>query len=168
MAAAPATGAEPARFLVDEMLAALARWLRAAGHDAALAAPGAADIDLRAQAHREGRVLVTRDRTLGAAPGAVLLVSDRVEDQARELTAAAGVDWLRAPFSRCVMDNTPLAPAGPADLLRMPEESQALRGPFRVCPGCGRVYWPGSHVRRMRARLEGWVLLPNRRADAKE
>ena len=30
----------------------------------------------------------------------------------------------------------------------------------RVCPDCGRLYWEGSHVRRMRAELErvipGW------------
>ena len=139
------------------MLAGLARWLRAAGYDVALAPPGMADIDLQAQAHREGRMLVTRDRRLGAAPGAVTLAADKLEAQARELGEAAGVDWLRAPFSRCVMDNTPLAEAGPADVQRMPAETRALPGPFRVCPTCGRVYWPGSHVRRMRERLESWA-----------
>lgn len=25
---------------------------------------------------------------------------------------------------------------------------------FRRCPGCGRVFWEGSHVRRMRGKLE--------------
>jgi uncharacterized protein len=149
------------RFLLDEMLAGLARWLRAAGYDTALAPPGMADIDLRAQAHREGRVLVTRDRLLGAAPGAVLLAADKLEAQAREFGERMGIDWLKAPFSRCVMDNSLLAPAGPADLQRMPEETRALPGPFRVCPSCGRVYWPGSHVRRMRARLEGWKATTN-------
>ncbi|MGH6943501.1 MAG: Mut7-C RNAse domain-containing protein [Geminicoccaceae bacterium] len=25
-----------------------------------------------------------------------------------------------------------------------------------ACPVCRRVYWPGSHARRMKARLERW------------
>lgn len=29
-------------------------------------------------------------------------------------------------------------------------------GPVTACPDCGRIYWPGSHVRRMRARLDCW------------
>ena len=72
------------------------------------------------------------------------------------------MDWLHAPFTRCLVDNTLLKPAGEADLLRIPDESRALPGPFRVCPRCGRVYWPGSHVRRMRRQLERWRALAER------
>jgi uncharacterized protein with PIN domain len=30
-------------------------------------------------------------------------------------------------------------------------------GDARRCPACERIYWPGSHHRRMRARLEAWA-----------
>ena len=148
------------RLLCDEMLGSTARWLRAAGYDAALAAPGKPDVDLLARCRLEGRVLVTRDRKLVAPAGAgvqiVLLNDDGDEAQAMALSRGLGVDWTHAPFTRCLVDNTPLRPAGDADLLRIPEQSRELPGPFRVCPCCGRVFWPGSHVRRMRAKLERW------------
>lgn len=149
------------RLLCDEMLGSTARWLRAAGYDTALAASGQADVDLLARCRREGRVLVTRDRRLAVAASgfevrAVLLGDDGDEAQALALARALGVDWTCAPFTRCLIDNSPLRPAGEADLARIPDASRDLPGPFRSCPTCGRTYWPGSHVRRMRERLEHW------------
>jgi uncharacterized protein with PIN domain len=28
---------------------------------------------------------------------------------------------------------------------------------FRRCPGCGRVYWPGSHLQAIRAQLNAFT-----------
>jgi uncharacterized protein with PIN domain len=39
----------------------------------------------------------------------------------------------------------------------MPASARALPGPLQACPACGRLYWPGSHVRRMQARLEAFA-----------
>jgi uncharacterized protein with PIN domain len=144
------------RFLCDEMLVRLGRWLRAAGHDTVIAEPGVADADLLIRAKREGRILLTRDRALQrqAEERFTLLLPDRVADQAVMLRRLLGLDWLAAPFTRCLMDNCPLAPSMPGDAI--PEASRALPGPFRRCPCCGREYWPGSHVRRMTARLAAW------------
>ena len=150
------------RFLCDEMLSGIARWLRAAGYDTATAAPGERDRPLLERAAAEGRIFVTRDRSILQirTPGQVwLLLRAGLEPEAREL-AVKGVDWLHAPFTRCLVDNTPLQPASQEDLQRMPEESRVMPGPHRVCPECRRVYWPGSHVRRMLARLERWSVLP--------
>lgn len=142
------------------MLAALARWLRAAGYDCALAAPAAPDRSLVEQCRAEGRVLVSRDRRLiGEAAGieAVLLPDGTLDDQAIGLARRLGLDWSLAPFTRCMMDNAPLRAATPAEIAAMPAVSQALPGPFRACPRCGRLFWPGSHVKRMAARLERWA-----------
>jgi uncharacterized protein with PIN domain len=145
------------RFLCDEMLARLARLLRAAGYDAELAAGGERDTPMVARARAEGRVLLTRDRDLAAraAPGSVLVREDRLEDQARALTEVLPVDWALAPFTRCVVDNAPLREATAEEVGRMPTSARSQGGPFRACPACGRLYWPGSHVKRMAARLEG-------------
>jgi uncharacterized protein with PIN domain len=147
------------KLLCDEMLAGLARWLRAAGHDAALAESGRADDALLDRADREARVLLTRDRGLAAreTPGRrVLLLPEPLDAQAHALARTLGLDWLEAPFTRCLVDNHPLVPASPAAIAALPERSRALPGPFLACPACGRTYWPGSHVRRMRARLARW------------
>ena len=141
------------------MLAGLARWLRAAGHDTALAKPGERDRALVERAEREGRVFLTRDRAVPQIRSGAevwVLPAAGIDAEARALKDR-GVDWLLAPFTRCQVDNTGLEPASAEDLLRMPEESRVLPGPHRACPVCRRVYWPGSHVRRMQARLDAWA-----------
>jgi len=144
------------RFLCDEMLVRLARLLRAAGYDTYLAADGEPDAELIKTARREGRILVTRDKRLAAAfEESVLVRGWGVDAEAHSLSRAVVLDWEFAPFTRCVMDNARLREATPEDMDRLPEKARALGGPFRVCPACGRDYWPGSHVRRMEAHLHG-------------
>jgi uncharacterized protein len=145
------------RFLCDEMLARLARLLRAAGYDTDLASGGEADDRLLARARTENRVLLTRDRKLAerAHPRSLLVTGRSLDDAAAGVAAALPVDWSLAPFTRCVVDNTPLADAAPAEVATMPPEVRGGAGPFRECPACGRLYWPGSHVKRIRARLSG-------------
>jgi uncharacterized protein with PIN domain len=151
----------PPRLLLDEMLAALARWLRAAGYDAALAPPSATDRELIDLARAEDRVLVSRDRALiEQARGlqAVLLPDGSLDDQAAALGRALDLDWRLAPFTRCMMDNAPLRPATAAEIAALPDTTRQRPGPFRACPRCGRLFWPGSHVRRMEERLHRWTL----------
>lgn len=144
------------RFLCDEMLVRLARLLRAAGYDTYLAAGGEPDAELLRVARREGRILLTRDKRLAAAAEeSVLIRGWGVESEAHHLSRELVLDWQFAPFTRCVMDNARLREATPDEVGRLPGKTQALGGPFRVCPACGRSYWPGSHVRRMEARLKG-------------
>lgn len=46
----------------------------------------------------------------------------------------------------------------------LPPLARHLGGPVRRCPRCGRTYWPGSHVRRMRSALlhafPDWIPAP--------
>ena len=149
------------RFLCDEMLQKLGRWLRAAGYDTAIAASGSDDRVLLTLAAVEGRTLLTRDRKLAALAGesvAVLaLQTDGVEASARELRNRLTIDWLQAPFTRCLVDNTILRPATEPEREAMPPRAKAVGGDVNLCPECGRLYWPGSHVRRMQAKLVRWA-----------
>jgi len=151
---------EMMRLLCDEMLQRLGRWLRAAGYDTAIAEGGAADHALIARCAAERRVLITRDRHLAArAYGAVRTVRlgcNHIDDQARSLRVHLGIDWQRAPFTRCIVDNTVLEDASPEAWSRVPASSRAAGGPLRHCRECGRLYWPGGHVRRMQIRLAAW------------
>jgi uncharacterized protein with PIN domain len=85
--------------MCDEMLARLARLLRAAGYDASLAEAGMPDAALLALAKAEGRVLLTRDRRLAGTAGVETLAieADAPQEQAAELSRAYPVNWLRAP-----------------------------------------------------------------------
>src|SRR5438105_15797258 len=109
------------------MLLRLGRWLRAAGYDTAIAQGGCEDRTLIQRCAAEDRVLVTRDRQLALrAAGTVAvvrLVDDGVETQARALKQALGIDWQRAPCTRCILDNTPLEPAPAEAAAQVPPAS---------------------------------------------
>jgi uncharacterized protein with PIN domain len=121
------------------MLERLARWLRVLGFDTACAT--GPDVAVMERAAAEGRHLLTRDRRLAAEAqplSAVLIRSDEPLEQLREVLGHFG---LRVPddlFRRCMLCNIPLVD---------------VPGDHRRCPSCGRVYWEGSHTRRMRAAL---------------
>ncbi len=147
------------RLLCDEMLRRLGRCLRAAGYDTAIVEGGARDGEILARCTAEGRILLTRDRCLAAmAHGkvpVVCLAPDDLDQQALALRTALRLNWCHAPFTRCLIDNTPLVPAGSAEIERIPPNARAS-GPLRLCPRCGRIYWQGGHVRRMTERLAAW------------
>jgi uncharacterized protein len=146
--------------MCDEMLRGLGRWLRAAGYDTVFAHGGLPDRILAARCTTEERVLLTKDRRLAATVNgtvSVLLVpGDGLDDAARALRSALGIDWQYAPFTRCLVDNRQLEAATPRLACLVPENSRADGGPLRLCPECGRLYWPGGHVRRMQQRLAVW------------
>jgi uncharacterized protein with PIN domain len=148
------------RLLCDEMLHGLGRWLRAAGYDTGIAGHGLADRNVFDLAIREARILLTCDREFlsrrDAARHVVMLPARGLDACAQELRSRHGIDWLRAPFTRCLIDNTPLVPADREARSGLPPKARGLPGPIRTCPECARMYWPGSHVRRMHARLSAW------------
>lgn len=148
------------RFLCDEMLARLGRWLRAAGYDTVIAEAGIDDRALLNHAMHGGRCLITRDRKIlemKGANGVVLLLPDAGMDAwAQILAAQLAVDWLYNPFCRCLVCNTPLRP-GPGDYVgQLPDYVPAEAIPCFHCPVCARAFWPGGHTRRMRRRLKAW------------
>ena len=148
------------RFLCDAMLGGLVRWLRAAGYDSLLAEGSWRDRELIERCAGEQRVLLTKDRALGLLAGEtvpVLLLAGRdLDGNARELRETLGVDWQHAPFTRCLVDNALLEAAEQHHWERVPPSSRRLAAPLRLCPSCGRLYWPGGHVRRMQRRLAHW------------
>lgn len=151
---------EPPKFLCDEMLKGLARWLRAAGYDTALAPARSRDRALLDAARAQTRWLLSRDRKLlelrHAADWVRLLPPGSVPEWVCALNRWYGLDWQRAPFSRCLRCNTPLLEADSARRTEVPPQSRGHAKALRWCPHCQQLYWEGSHVRRMRAKLRRW------------
>jgi hypothetical protein len=143
--------------LLDVMLGRLARWLRALGHNAAYDNT-ADDPSLLKRAARERRLLVTRDTRLAATPRgrrAILLHANDTPAQLRELVEALGITRHPGLLTRCIVCNTRLRTAT-ADQVeeRVPAYVRSTQRRFRACPGCGRVYWSGTHRRGILAALE--------------
>ncbi len=144
------------RFACDAMLGTLARWLRFAGFDTSYD-PNLPDPVLAATARREGRWLLTRDRRLASAAGprVILLRHGDLAQQVEELRGrlAFGLDPQRA-FTRCSRCNGVLEPVEPeAVARRIPPYVAAHAGRFVLCPGCRRIYWPGTHTQRISDRI---------------
>ncbi len=148
------------RFLCDEMLQRLGRWLRAAGYDTAIAMAGADDGALARQAVAEGRWLLTRDREMALERNGdgrvVWLAVNGLPEQVAAVTQRFAIDWLLCPFSRCLECNTPIIPANPAQYAQLPRGALLTSPQVWYCPRCDKVYWEGSHVRRMRHTLENF------------
>ena len=148
----------PPKLIADAMLGALARWLRILDvdvvYDAALDDP-----EIVERAVAEDRVILTRDRRLvqrRLARNHLLIRSEVVDEQVRQVLEELGIrpDPGRL-LGRCLRCNVPTAPI-PAEEARnrVPPWIARTQDVYRVCPDCGRIYWPGTHVERMKQRLE--------------
>ena len=137
------------------MLGTLAKWLRLLGYDTAYDNT-ATDPELAHRARAENRTLLTRDRELSARRGlrTLLIHSQTLEEQIREVRDAFGP----APdpsLSRCAVCNTLLEPVSPAEIAdRVPPYVLRTQSEFHRCPGCGRIYWPGTHLQAMRDQID--------------
>ena len=126
------------------MLLRLGRWLRLLGQD--VANPDAtSDADLLGQAKREKRIVITRDKRLAKTcqiqkRECILIRSSKIPEQLREM-AQRGIHLELNP-QRCTICNCPL---------------QEVESPERrtwICTGCKRLYWEGSHWKKMEKMLE--------------
>jgi len=145
------------RFVCDAMLGRLARWLRVIGCDTAYRAD-VADAEIARLAAAEQRVILTRDRRLPLEwkPRRCLMVeSESVADQLRQVVDAFELDWRSRTFTRCTRCNAVLHEASKPQVVgRVPVRVLLEQSRFACCPGCRRIYWSGSHARRMRRALE--------------
>jgi uncharacterized protein with PIN domain len=149
------------RFLCDAMLGGLAKWLRAAGYDAYYASEGTdvSDRTLTAKALREGRVLLTSDGGFlerkpvrDGSVGFLMVPHLPLEDQLRLVVEHFGL--IRCQ-SRCMACSGELdTVSGEAVAGRVPPGVLREHEHFFHCRDCGRVFWHGSHWRRISARLE--------------
>ena len=143
------------RFVTDSSLESLARRLRFLGHDV-VTLPGARLEDVLAAARREGRTVLTLSRRRPRRWADVPVLTVARDDEAgavREL--AARHPPADAPFSRCGRCNARLE-GRLAIEARGEVPGRVLRAgrALRYCPGCGRWYWDGTHVRAIRDWLE--------------
>ena len=149
------------RWVADEMLGRLARYLRIFGHDVEYVR-GLEDEEVAERARSEGRVLVTRDRALARrVPGSLLLRSPWIGGQLREVRAAFPSACFEPRFDRCTRCNAPLERWSAPTSGQWPEELpvERVRQGLAVfcCPACGQRYWEGSHAERIRREVATWL-----------
>ncbi len=144
-------------FVADGHLGRLTRNLRLLGFDVAYDRK-ANDRQLLDLMARENRALLTRDRRLlmhaivhhGYSPR-----SQNAEEQTIEVVRRFKILELIAPFTRCLRCNARLQHAAKADVIEELEPlTKIYYEHFRRCPGCGQIYWAGSHFEKLKKRIK--------------
>lgn len=146
------------RFILDGHLGRLAARLRMLGLDC-LYRNDAGDPELASTAVVEGRILVTRDRRLlmrKVVTSGYLVRSLMPREQVLEVVARYRLRaWIK-PFLRCIRCNHLLEPVRKADILeRLEPLTRRYFEEFRMCRGCGQIYWKGSHYEKMLSLIAG-------------
>lgn len=143
-------------FAADAHLGKLARLLRLLGFDVRHS-NGYRDEELVADAAREGRIVLTRDRELlkrSAVQHGYWIRSDRPLEQAREVAQRFDLAALVEPFRRCMACNGILAPvAKEAVLSEIPPRVAAWRDEYLRCTSCGKLYWEGTHHPKLKQAI---------------
>jgi uncharacterized protein with PIN domain len=149
------------RFVLDVHLGRLAAYLRMLGFDAAYRSC-AEDPELVRESVEQKRILLTRDRGLLKYSAVTHGYWVREPDSRRQVAEVVRrFDLARSmrPFTRCMACNGTLRIASKEEVRsRVPVQIWESGDEFQVCERCGRVFWKGSHYRRMREwvdRLHG-------------
>lgn len=137
-------------------LGRLAKWLRILGFDTQ-------EARLREAPEPGERILLTKNASLFEEYGGekLLIRDDFFRNQIRHVLTELGLkaDPERL-FSRCTLCNLAIEPLEREEAAGLvPEHVFLTAEKFRRCPGCGRVYWQGSHEGRVLDELDRMGIL---------
>jgi len=146
------------KFACDVMLGSLARWLRVCGYDVFYDASIDRSSLLRV-AREEERIILTRSQNykeLSDIPPYLIIKGDDLDSQLIQVKKAfSSFDPFANTFNRCVECNSLLVEVDKQAVKdEIPTKSYGLSGKFYRCPTCKKLFWPGTHVRRMIEHLD--------------
>jgi hypothetical protein len=144
-------------YFADAMLGRLAKWMRVLGYDT-LYVHDIGSGDLLERAREEDRRILTRDTRLvrSLQPGEYLFIRDDDPSmQLRQVLDELELTVDRALFfSRCLECNSLVEDAEVDEVAgEVPDYVLTVNDNFTRCTGCGRVYWPGTHISKILERL---------------
>jgi len=149
------------KFIVDNNVGKLAKWLRVMGYDALLFS-GEDDGKMVKIALAQNRVILTKDREVmkrrlvtSGKLKAVLIEGDDVEAQLQQVVEAFNLDYRFSPFSICLECNVQLIEKN-QDAVRgsVPPYVFKTQKLYMECPSCHRIYWRGTHWQAMNRELD--------------
>jgi uncharacterized protein with PIN domain len=148
------------KFIADDNVGKLARWLRLIGYDTVLLKQKD-DAQMIKLALDLSRVILTKDAhfmkrrlvTSGALK-TLHIEQDDPEVQIQEVVESLSLDYDFKPFSRCLECNQALVARDKKDVKDLiPARVFETQTQYTQCPACHRVYWPGTHWQAMRRKL---------------
>ena len=145
-------------FVVDVNLGRLARLLRLLGFDV-LFSNAYDDDEIVRISEEQGRIALTRDRRLlyaKAVTHGYWVRSVWPRRQVDEVVRRFDLAGLVRPFARCADCNGLIElVAKEAVEDQLEPKTKKYYETFYRCPDCGKIYWEGSHVGKLRERFKG-------------
>jgi uncharacterized protein with PIN domain len=140
------------RFILDAHLGKLAKYLRMLGFDT-LYRNDYGDDEIINLALKEKRIILTRDKLLlqsRRVTHGYYVRSTEKHKQLKEVVRKFDLYNQFQSFSRCMTCNAELVLRNREDVVHLVEEDiLQLFKKFYFCPACRKVYWKGSHFKRM-------------------
>jgi len=152
---------ENLKFIVDINVGKLAKWLRMMGYDTLLF-DGDDDWRMIIIALEEGRVIITKDTQI-AKRGvitsgrlkAILITSDKSEQQIQQVVETLNLDYQYRPFTLCLECNQLLVERSKQEVEdRVPPYVFQTQNEYVECPACHRIFWKGTHWKAMTEKLQ--------------
>ena len=145
------------KFVCDDNLGRLARWLRTVGFDTVFNAEST-DNQVLTAALSDRRIIITRDHKLAKktlARDLILLSTTDSLEQLREVLQKCAITLeLGRFFSLCPLCNVTVEYINKEDFsTSIPPYVFRTKNRFTRCPRCARIFWSGTHVERMKERL---------------
>lgn len=149
------------KFIVDNNVGKLAKWLRIIGYDALLFTEQD-DGEMVKLALAQNRVILTKDTQImrrrlvtSGRLKAILIEDDDSKAQLQQIVEDLDLDYQFRPFSICLGCNQKLVERDKEEVRDLVPpyvfETQSL---YMECPSCRRIYWRGTHWQAMIQELE--------------
>jgi len=148
------------KFILDEHLGKLARYLRLCGFDT-LISKEFTDNEIVRISVSEKRIILTRDKQLlknRLVTHGCWIRSVHTDEQIIDVFRRFDLKNMVRPFSRCLECNSLLIDVSKDDIQeRLLPGTRKYFENFRKCPGCDRIYWEGSHFQRMKTYIDQMI-----------
>jgi hypothetical protein len=153
------------KFITDVNVGKLGKWLRLMGYDTLFFDEHDDGLMVKA-AIAQGRIVLTKDsefmKRRAISTGkvkAVLISSDRPEQQLSTIISTLKLTDEYRPFTRCLECNAELVSRDRRDVKgSVPARVYEKHDQYMQCPSCGRIYWRGTHWQAMSGKLSRLAL----------
>ncbi len=143
------------KFLCDEMLGSLAKWLRILGYDTKYI-KNINDKKIIEIAEKEGRIVITRDKLLAKKSKGIYINEKDIEKQLKKVVKCLNLNIEKEKIlTRCTICNIKVVRIEKEKVKgKVPEYVWNNNENFWICPTCNRIYWIGSHWNKMEETIK--------------
>lgn len=147
------------KFLCDQMLGTLAKWLRIYGFDTFYESRDMDDPEVLEISKKENRILISRDKNLIIAARrenlkTIEISTTDLDEQISIVLGNIKPDKTKI-LSRCIICNAKVADIKKQNVEdKVPEKVFKNKEKFWLCKNCNKIYWKGSHYEKMFEKID--------------